>query len=175
MYQPLPSRGDRGFTLIEILVVIGMLAILTTVVLVAVNPLRQFAQARNSQRQANVATILNAVGNHIANNGGLFENANSQCPDTLPSTPAFIANESDVTPLYDLRDCIVPNYLPELPYDPQTGRNLCQSQDCNAGSESYNTGYTIAQDVTTKRITVCAPGAAETVLGGDAKPFCLTR
>ena len=56
-----PQVPARGFTLIEILVVIGMLAILTTVVLVAVNPLRQFAQARNSQRQSNVAAILNAV------------------------------------------------------------------------------------------------------------------
>ena len=42
MYSP------RGFTLIEILVVLGMLALLSTVVLVAINPLRQFAQARET-------------------------------------------------------------------------------------------------------------------------------
>ena len=46
--------NKKGFTLIEILVVIGIIAILAAIVVVAVNPARQFAEARNSQRQSNV-------------------------------------------------------------------------------------------------------------------------
>lgn len=169
------TNSVKGFTLIEILVVIGMLAILTTVVLVAVNPLRQFAQARNSQRQANVATVLNAVGNHIADNGGIFENVNSNCQDALPATPAYMTNETDAGPRYDIRGCLVPDYLPELPHDPRFGRNLCRDEGCRNDGQSYNTRYTIAQNPVTKRITVCAPDAVETVLGTDAREICLTR
>ena len=62
----------RGFTLIEILVVIGLIAILAAIVLIAINPGRQFAQARNSQRESNVNTILNAVGQDLADNKGVF-------------------------------------------------------------------------------------------------------
>jgi len=154
----------RGFTLIEILVVIGMLAILTTVVLVAVNPLRQFAQARNAQRQANVATILNAVSNRMADTRGLFESASC---DALPTEVATeISSES-----YDLRPCLVPTYLSELPIDPSTGSSYCTAIECLG---DYSTEYTVKQDSGASRITVCAPGAAESALP-ESEEFCLSR
>jgi type IV pilus assembly protein PilA len=162
----------RGFTLIEILVVIGMLAILISIVLVAVNPLRQFAQARNSQRESNVAAILNAVTERIADDGGIFASS-TQTSDTcrldLPSAAQDI-NKAQ----YDLRSCIVPTYLSEVPYDPSTGSNTCTSISCNGTGESYDLGYTIMKDSTTNRVTVCAPAAAESAIASSTA-YCLTR
>ncbi len=63
---------EEGFTLIEILVVMGLIAILAGVVLVAINPARHFAQARNTTRTSDVAAILNAVGQKMAENQGVF-------------------------------------------------------------------------------------------------------
>lgn len=162
---------SRGFTLIEILVVLGMLALLSTVVLVAVNPLRQFAQARNTQREANVSALLNAVGHRLADNQGIFVVASSSCETALPSAAEYIESTGDG---YDLRPCLVPNYLPELPYDPAEGENTCTSEDCDGSGESYETGYTIMQSATTSRITICAPHHAEIPIT-DSSAFCLTR
>jgi type IV pilus assembly protein PilA len=64
--------SQKGFTLIEILVAIGIIAILATIVLVAINPGRQFAQSRNTQRVSNVNAVLNAVGQNMVDNKGVF-------------------------------------------------------------------------------------------------------
>src|SRR3989344_5679707 len=63
---------SKGFTLIEILVVIGIIAVLAAIVLIAINPARQFAQARDSQLVSNLNAILNAIGQRIADNRGTF-------------------------------------------------------------------------------------------------------
>lgn len=148
----------KGFTLIEILVVIGIIAILAAIVVVAVNPARQFAEARNSQRQSNVESILNAVGQNIADNKGLFN-----CTPALPPTASTIESTGG----YDLRGCIVPTYMAEIPVDPSIGT-------ISSDGSTYNTGYTIMQSATTARITVCAPGGVEPAIAGSAA-ICVTR
>lgn len=162
-----PRYLVSGFTLIEILIVIGLIAILAAVVLVAVNPARQFAQARNSQRVSNVNAILNAVGARIADNRGEF--ATENCLD-LPSSTITISNLSNQ---YDLRPCLVPTYIAELPTDPETGSNSCITEACSTEGEVYETGYTIARAVN-GRVTVCSPQYTEEVLDID-KQYCLSR
>lgn len=64
------TRKARGFTLIELLVVIAIIAVLAAVVFVALDPVRRFADARNSTRISNVNSILTAVHEYIVDNGG---------------------------------------------------------------------------------------------------------
>ena len=141
-------KKNKGFTLIEILVVIGIIAILAAVVLIAINPARQFAQARDSQRTANLNAILNAVGQRIADCKGIFEGACGTpavtCP-TLPTSPTLIGTTLDA--------CLVPTYLSAIPTDPKPG---------TPG------GYTISAP-TGGRITIAAPAAEITT------PISVTR
>ncbi|MDB5245566.1 MAG: hypothetical protein JWN90_671 [Parcubacteria group bacterium] len=161
--------ASRGFTLIEILIVIGMIAILASVVLIAINPLRQFAQARNSQRISNVNAILNAIGNRTAEHRGVFADIAGLCQTSIPSTATPM--DSGLND-FNIRPCLVPTYISELPYDPIGGNNFCANDTCSGNS--YDTKYTVKQD-TNGRVTVCAPNAGtETSIEGSA-PYCLTR
>lgn len=160
-------RASRGFTLIEVLVVIGMIAILAAIVLIAINPLRQFAEARNSQRSSDTNALLNAIGQRIADNRGVFADTES-CPNALPASATVIKKTGG----YDLRPCLVPTYISELPTDPSTGTDTCTDADCTSGT--YSTDYTVMQNASTSRITICAPGAAETAITGS-EAYCLTR
>ncbi len=139
----------KGFTLIELLVVIGILAVLLAIVLIAINPARQFAQANNTQRSSDVNSILNAVHQYMADHNG-----------TPPGSITATATEiSDGTDLIDLCDDLVPQYIAALPVDPSSGADPVD--DC---SEAYSTGYEISQSATDARITVSAPEATDTVI-----------
>ncbi len=135
----------RGFTLIEILLVMGIIAILAAVVIVAINPARQFAQARNSQRTSNVFSILNAISQNMADNQGVFNCA----AGAIPNTATVIKSSGG----YNAAACLAPTYLPQLPFDPSaSGAHFTNDTD-------YDTKYTIIKDSTTGRITVAAPEA----------------
>ncbi|OGI76051.1 hypothetical protein A3C67_00500 [Candidatus Nomurabacteria bacterium RIFCSPHIGHO2_02_FULL_42_19] len=169
---------NKGFTLIEILVVVGIIAILAAIVIIAINPARQFAQARNSQRTANVNALLNAIGQNTADNKGIFtcdENDDGDTTDPGDDLPTAVTGLSELA--FNMRLCIVPTYMSEIPVDPSTGSNTCNANgddDCDDAGEDYDTDYTVEVDSTTSRVTVCAPGGAETAVPGSAA-ICVTR
>lgn len=63
-------KSSKGFTLIEILVVIAIIAILAVVVFVALNPAKRIADSKNSRRNTDVDSILTAVHSSVVDNRG---------------------------------------------------------------------------------------------------------
>jgi type IV pilus assembly protein PilA len=137
------KRPLRGFTLIEILIVIGIIAVLAAIVLVALNPARQFGQARNTQRESDVTALLNAIGQRIIDGKGTFAGTFSaggeeySCPSLATGTDYAIASEEGAG-LIDL-SCLTPTYIPtRLPVDPSSGRWTSK--------DDYATGYRVEVD-----------------------------
>lgn len=164
------KRANAGFTLIEILVVIGIIALLATIVIIAINPARQFAQARNTQRQSNINTILNGIGQNIADNKGIFTCPGNTTPLT-PVSPAITIASTSIdnasggsggTPSLhlDLASCLTPTYVPTFPMDPTQTAGVV-------------TGYTLNVD-SLGRVLVCAPNANESALGNPGA-LCVKR
>lgn len=56
----------KGFTLIELVIVIGILAILATVVVLVLNPAQILAQARDSQRMSDLSSVKSAIALYLA-------------------------------------------------------------------------------------------------------------
>lgn len=132
----------KGFTLMELLIVIGIIAVLAAIVIIAINPARQLAQSRNAQRESNVNTILNSVHQQaLDNNGTIIGVITAVCP----ATQAVGTGGADLTSL-------TPTYLAAIPTDP-------------SGGTDANTGYTVCK-AAANRITIAAPNAELEVLIG---------
>ena len=146
----LKNKAREGFTLIELLVVIGIIGILAGIVLVAVNPGRQFAQARNTARQSDLIQITNAIYQFAAEHNGNLPDTDGV--DTTSNFPAVATCIGNIAPCFDLAvatnaaglETIVPTYVAGMPMDPSIGI---------AG----DIGYTIT--VANSRITASAPNA----------------
>jgi len=134
------SKNNKGFTLVEILVVVGILTILLSIVLVALNPARQFSQSNNTQRRSDVNAILNAIHHHMADTGALLTE--------ITTTPT---NIGDGVGEIDICSYLVATYLAEMPVDPTAGSYT----DCS----TYDTGYSVSRSATDNRVTVTAPNA----------------
>lgn len=133
------KNKQTGFTLVEMLVVIALIALLATAVLVSVNPARQFKFARDTERKAHMATILNAIGQNMAEHGGKLV-CGSASSYSFPPTLAVIASSSSDPDAFDLAPCLVPTYLIKIPVDPSaSGTHYISASD-------YNSGYRITED-----------------------------
>ncbi|MFA5134894.1 MAG: type II secretion system protein [Patescibacteria group bacterium] len=152
------QSNKQGFTLLELLVVIGIIGILAAIVIVAINPGRQFAQARNAQRWNDVNALLNAIHQYAVDNNGSIPagiNATYQVFGTAgvdgnnPNACGAVVAEADTL---DLTANLVPTYITGLPYDPSTGTD-------------GHTDYYVAQDAGTGRVTVatCDPELGVTI------------
>ncbi len=142
-------KVKSGFTLIELLVVIGVLTVLLAIVLVAINPTRQFEQANDTQRRSDVNAILNAIHQYGVDNKGALPSA--------IGTSAKVIGSDTVGGQANLCADLVTKYLADLPLDPTVGTKTPASSVCT-GATSYNTGYSVVSSATDNRVTVSATG-----------------
>jgi prepilin-type N-terminal cleavage/methylation domain-containing protein len=143
------GQGQKGFTLLEVLLVVAVIAILAGIVIIAINPGKNLGDSRNAQRSADVTTILNAVYQYSLDNNG-------NVPATITAAAVEICNTTGAgcsSPTAIDLGVLTTNgkYIVSIPKDPQ----------CPSACLANGAGYTILKDATTGRITVSAPDAEQ--------------
>jgi len=138
------NGNNKGFTLLEILLVVGIISVLAGIVIVAINPGRQLAQVRNTERKSDIKQIKNSAEQYYIDY--------NTYPDTVPDTLTEICDtgnlpgpQSDVpcvsAGLVDL-SILVPTYLTAIPKDPQGSLSFIPT----AYASTYGTGYYIGKE-----------------------------
>ena len=84
----------KGFTLLELLIVIGILAILAVAVVMVINPTQLLAQARDSRRLSDLNTLQTALNFYSVESGQDFSSPDHLVYTSLPDTSSDCSSYS---------------------------------------------------------------------------------
>ena len=148
------NKYSKAFTLLEILLVVAAIAILATIIILAINPNKQLGDTRNAKRNVDKNSIYNAIVQYQIDHGTL--------PDTIPTGTEGDAEEICKTgqtgSCIDLSVLTDDNlYLSSIPIDP------------SVATSAVGSGYSIYLDSSNNRVVVLSPNTEGT--GGGAVAF----
>lgn len=141
------NKNRRGFTLLEILLVVAAIAILAGIVIVAINPAKQLAETRDAQRRSDVNTLSSAITQYLIKSGEnppLETGVSCDSAISYDSSEYAICTTSSSCAGVMLDEYLIPNYIAGIPQDP------------SAPDSGGFSGYT-AMILENNRLLVCAP------------------
>jgi type II secretion system protein G len=118
--------NPRGFTLIELITVIGVLGVLSAIILAVVNPLEQFNKSQDSKRKQDLAQVQRALEvyyNDFHRYPPVYQGSNINEISTDGTSNTAIAWGHSWSP-----------YMDVLPIDPKAAKNYAYWSDSTGQS-----------------------------------------
>ena len=118
-------KRSGGFTLLEILLVVGIIAVLAGIVIIAINPTRQLATVRNTERKSDLKQINSAIQQFYIDHSFYPASTTDYVTSLVeicdtgsrPGPQTDGADPVTCTDLVDLSE-LVPVYVTAIPVDP---------------------------------------------------------
>lgn len=144
------KKLSKGFTLIELIIVIAVIALLAAATFVAINPAKRVGDANNARRWSDITAIADAYQAYVADNSGTaatsttagvtYSIATTTGGTDFATCAASTGNPHTTTALVDLSALVTAGYIGQIPLDP----NFLYSTDVR------NTGYYFIRESTGK-------------------------
>lgn len=94
-------KNKKGFTLLELLIVVAILAILAVILILVLNPAETMKQSRDTQRLSDMATLKTALGLYVTQkanpslDGQTGNNRNQKCVGGSGTITLWVSVDSD--------------------------------------------------------------------------------
>ena len=121
------SSLNKGFTLIELIIVVAIIGLIAAAAFVAIDPAKRIGNANNAQRWEDITAIVDAIMKYTVDNSGTMppgvaDDLTSNSPTVIDVKGGDEDGTNDCTwasgTTVDISSGLVPNYLATMPLDP---------------------------------------------------------
>ncbi len=147
--------SQKGFTLIELLIVIGILGVLAAAILIALNPLEQFARGRDAGRLTTVDQLGDAVSSYSTAQNAVFPPQGATWLTTLQTAAELKSMPSNPTAAGYTTGCFT--------------ANVAQNGICYQSNAQNNIVYVRAESQSNITKAACSTGQIAWIVYSSAE------